>query len=120
MADQQSVTSFVMAATLPWPDDAPPADRLGVLDPVALYEGGSAQPCSVRKISPLGATIRGAGARTVGQEVAIELATGHRAPGTIAWAVGDEAGVRFKQPIDMVAPLLLEVARRRIERGGLG
>ena len=28
MADAESVTTFVMAAQLPWPDDVPPADAL--------------------------------------------------------------------------------------------
>lgn len=117
MAQAQSLTSFVMTATLPWPDDSPPADRFGALDAVALYEGGTPMPCTVRKISPLGATIRGSGSRTVGEQVAVELPTGQRAAGTVDWASGDEAGVRFKQPIDMLAllnrKLLEETAERR-------
>lgn len=117
MAQAQSLTSFVMTATLPWPDDAPPADRLGALDAVALYEGATAKPCTVRKISPLGATIRGSGTRVVGEQVAVELPTGQRAAGTVDWTSGDEAGVRFRQPIDMLAllnrKLLEETAERR-------
>jgi len=117
MAQAQSQTSFMMTAAVPWPDDSPPADRLGALDKVALYEGTTPIPCTVRKISPLGATLRGAGARKVGDQVAVELPTGQRAPGTVEWAAGDETGVRFKQPIDMVAllnrKLLEETAERR-------
>jgi hypothetical protein len=121
MAQAQSLTSFMMTADVPWPDDSPPADRFGTLDAVALYEGATPTPCSVRKISPLGATLRGAGARTVGAQVAVELPTGQRAPGTVEWTRGDEAGVRFKQPIDMLALLnrkLLEDApeRRKMPR----
>lgn len=121
MAQAQSITSFVMTAQLPWPDDSPAADRLGALDPIALYDGGAPKPCTVRKISPLGATIRGAGARTVGEQVSVELPTGQRAAGTVDWAAGEEAGIRFKQPIDMVALLnrkLLDQAseRRRMPR----
>ena len=105
MADTQSVTTFVMATQLPWPDDAPPADALGVLDPVALFVGGKRRECAIRKISALGATVRGASGEAPGAEVAVELATGQRPAGTIDWVAGGEAGIRFKQPIDMLALL---------------
>lgn len=101
----QSVTTFVMSAQLPWPDDTAPADALGALDSVALIVGGERRECAVRKISALGATLRGAMVDGPGAEVAIELATGQRPAGTIDWVAGGEAGVRFKQPIDMVALL---------------
>jgi len=94
-----------MAARLPWPDDAPPADALGSLDSVALYEAGEPRLCAVRKISALGTTVRGGVTRGPGEEVAIELATGQRPAGTIDWVAGGEAGIRFKQPIDMLALL---------------
>ena len=105
MAEAQSVTTFVMAAQLPWPDDAAPADALGALDPVALYVGGVRRECGVRKISALGATVRGAMTEGQGSEVAVELATGHRPTGTIDWVAGGEAGIIFDRPIDMLALL---------------
>jgi len=105
MAEAFSVTTFVMAAQLPWPDDAPPADALGVLDSVALFVGGERRECAIRKISALGATVRGASGEAPGAEVAVELATGQRPAGTIDWVAGGEAGIRFKQPIDMLALL---------------
>ena len=105
MADTQSVTTFVMAARLPWPDDAPPADALGALDPVALFVGGERRECAIRKISALGATVRGASGEAPGAEVSVELATGQRPAGTIEWVAGGEAGIIFKQPIDMLALL---------------
>ena len=105
MAQSQSLTTFVMAAELPWPDDAPPADALGALDPVAVFEAGQRRVCAIRKISTLGTTIRGAVTRAPGEEVAVELATGQRVVGTIDWITAGEAGIRFKQPIDMVALL---------------
>lgn len=105
MAEAFSVTTFVMAARLPWPDDAPAADALGELDPVALFEAGQRRPCAIRKISALGATIRGAVTTAPGDDVAIELATGQRPTGTIDWVARGEAGIRFKQPIDMLALL---------------
>ena len=105
MAEGPSVTTFVMAAQLPWPDVAPPADALGVLDPVALIVGGERRECAIRKISALGATVRGASGEAPGAEVSVELATGQRPAGTIDWVAGGEAGIRFKQPIDMLALL---------------
>jgi hypothetical protein len=94
-----------MEAQLPWPDNAPAADALGSLDPVILHAGGQRCPCAIRKISTLGTTIRGAMAQAQGEEVAVELATGQRPFGTIDWIAGGEAGIRFKQPIDMLALL---------------
>ncbi len=105
MAEGLSVTTFVMAARLPWPDDSAPADALGALDPVALLVGGERRDCAIRKISALGATLRGAVGTQSGTEVAVELATGQRPAGIIDWVAGGEAGIRFKQPIDMLALL---------------
>jgi hypothetical protein len=94
-----------MEAQLPWPDNAPAADALGSLDPVILHAGWLRCPCAILKISTLGTTIRGAMAQAQGEEVAVELATGQRPVGTIDWIAGGEAGIRFKQPIDMLALL---------------
>ncbi len=105
MAEHLSVTTFVMTAQLPWPDDASPADALGLLDAVDLFFKGERRAGAIRRISPLGTTIRGAAARSPGEEVMVELATGQRPAGTIEWVAGGEAGIRFKQPIDMLALL---------------
>ena len=116
MAQALSVTTYVMAAELPWPDDAPAADALGSLDCAALFEGSQRRPCALRKISALGTTIRGAVTRAAGEEVAIELATGHRPTGTIDWVAGGEAGIRFRQPIDMLALLNRQLLSQPGER----
>ncbi len=105
MAKAQSVTTFVMSAELPWPDDAPAADALGALDAAAFFINGERREGALRRISPLGTTLRGAAARSPGEEVAVELATGHRPAGIIEWVANGEAGIRFKQPIDMLALL---------------
>ena len=105
MSGTPSVTTFVMASILPWPDDAPPADALGALDVVAVTVAGERRDCGVRKISALGATVRGVTGEAPGAEVSVELATGHRPVGTIDWVAGGEAGIRFAAPIDMVALL---------------
>lgn len=115
-----SVTTFVMAAELPWPDDAAPADALGALDPVALFVGEERRDCAVRKISALGATLRAvAGPESLappGSEVSIELATGQRPAGTVDWVAGGEAGIRFRQPIDMFALLNRALISQPAER----
>jgi hypothetical protein len=116
MAEVQSVTTFVMTDCLPWPDDAAPADAMGLLDPVALFEAGQQRLCGIRKISALGTTIRGAVATAAGEEVAIELATGQRPAGTIAWVAGGEAGIRFARPIDMLALLNRKLVAQAAER----
>ena len=116
MAERPSLTTFVIGAQLPWPDDSPPADALGALDSVALFRAGEQRPCGVRKISALGTTVRGAGTRTAGEEVSVELATGQRAAGTVDWVTGEEAGIRFKQPIDMVALLNRKLVSQPGER----
>ena len=116
MAGAPSVTSFVMEARLPWPDSASAADVLGSLDPVALYVAGQPRPCAIRKISPLGTTVRGVVTEAPGEQVAVELATGQRQAGTIDWIAGGEAGIRFNQPIDMLALLNRKLVSQQSER----
>ena len=103
MAAAASVTTFIVGDRLPWPDDAPPREVLGPLDAGALYDANSRQDCLIRKISALGATVRGAVAKSPGDAVAIELSTGQRPAGTVEWVRGGEAGVAFKQPVDLLA-----------------
>ncbi|MDQ3143619.1 MAG: hypothetical protein M3Q57_01895 [Pseudomonadota bacterium] len=105
MAEAQSTTIFVMGAQLPWLDDSPAGDALGALDPIAFFVAGERRAGAIRRISALGTTIRGAAARSPGEDVAVELATGQRPSGTIEWVAGGEAGIRFERPIDMVALL---------------
>jgi len=116
MAEALSVTTFVMSAQLPWPDDAAAADALGALDPVALIAAGQRRSCVIRRISALGTTVRGAMTQAPGETVAVELATGQRAAGTIEWVAGGEAGIRFNQPIDMLALLNRKLVSQPGER----
>ena len=116
MAEALSVTTFVMAAQLPWPDDAAPSDGPGSLDPVALYVAGQRRPCAIRKISALGTTICGATTQAAGEEVAVELATGQRPAGVVDWVASGEVGIRFRQPIDMLALLTRKLVSQPGER----
>ncbi|MES2001379.1 MAG: PilZ domain-containing protein [Pseudomonadota bacterium] len=117
MPDSLSVTTYVMSAELPWPDDSPAADALGALDPASLHhKAGQPRACSIRKISALGATLRGAGLKADGEPVAVELDTGQRAGGTVDWADCGEAGVRFDRPIDMISLLNRKLVSQPGER----
>jgi hypothetical protein len=51
-----------------------------------------------------------------GDEVAIELASGHRPAGTVDWVGGGEAGIVFKRPIDMLALLNRNLISQPAER----
>ena len=116
MTEVMSVTTFVMGARLPWPDETSPADALGSLDPIQLHCGGQRRAYAIRRISALGTTLRGVVAQAPGEDVAVELATGQRPAGTIIWVAGGEAGIRFKQPIDMLALLNRKLVSQPGER----
>jgi hypothetical protein len=105
MAESPSVTTFVVGDRLPWPDDASTSGEKGPLDDSAIFISGSRQACSIRKISALGATVRSDLTPALGEKVSIELATGQRPTGKIAWTDGRELGVRFDDTIDVVALL---------------
>ena len=116
MAERTSVTTFVMEDRLPWPDDiaAPGVD--GPLDASVIHDSGVRLDCSIRRISALGATLRGPRLSSPGQVLAIELATGHRPAAVVDWVTAGEAGVVFKQPIDVLALINRTLLTQPVER----
>ena len=116
MIEASSVTTFVVGDRLPWPDDGLVPQELGPLDAGILYGSGDRQECSIRRISALGATLRGELAKAPGEEVAIELVTGQRPVGTVDWVKGGETGIRFSQPVDMLALLNRKLVSQPVER----
>ena len=116
MSDAPSVTTFVVEDRLPWPDDAPGLPERGPYDSAVLYDGASQQDCSIRKISPLGVTLQSARQRGTGEAVAIELGTGKRSGGTVAWTGRGEIGVAFNEPVDMLALLNRKLVSQPTER----
>lgn len=104
MARSLSLTSFVMERRLPWAEgsSAAPAGA-GRFDQALVIEAGQRHPCTIRSVSPLGATLTGGIVTRQGEELALELVTGQRAAATVEWIGGGEAGVCFKQPIDVLA-----------------
>jgi hypothetical protein len=116
MAEAVSVTIFVMGDCLPWPDDASTPVEAGPLDPAILHDSAARRQCSIRKISPLGATICGQLPKTPGDQIAIELVTGQRPAGIVEWVKGGETGIRFNQPVDVLALINRNLVSQPIER----
>jgi hypothetical protein len=116
MSEAPSATTFVMGARLPWPDDSPAIDTSGPFDPAIVHDCGSRRNCSVRKVSALGATLRGDIGTAPGEDVAVELVTGQRPGATVDWVSGGETGVRFDEPIDMLAMINRELVSQPVER----
>ena len=116
MADAPSVTTFVVGDRLPWQDDSSVPIEKGPFDPAAIYHSGVRQNCEIRKISSLGATVASDLAPALGDRVAIELATGQRPAGKIAWARRGELGVRFENSVDVVALLNRKLVSQTPER----
>ena len=116
MTEAASVTTFVMGARLPWPDDAPSMAENGPFEAGVIHDSGSRQDCAIRRISSLGATLRGKLSKAPGEDISVELATGQRHGATIDWASGGEAGIRFHQPIDVLALINRKLVSQSAER----
>ena len=116
MTETASVTTFVMGARLPWPDDAPVLDERGPFEAGVIHEAGTRQDCSIRRISALGATLRGLLGKAVGEEVVVELATGQRHAAVIDWIEGGETGIRFHAPVDVLALINRKLVSQTAER----
>ena len=116
MTDPTSVTTVVVGDRLPWPDDASTATNQGPFDESAIYHSGVRHRCEIRKISALGATLASDLAPALGERVLVELVTGQRPAGKIAWADGSELGVRFDDSIDVVALLNRKLVSQTPER----
>jgi hypothetical protein len=116
MAEVFSVTTFVVGDRLPWPEDGAPPGETGPLDAGVIYGSGERAECSIRRISALGATLRGELAKAPGEDVAIELVTGQRPAGTVEWIKGGETGIRFGQPVDMLALINRKLVSQSAER----
>jgi hypothetical protein len=106
----------VVGECLPWPEDPAALCEKGPFDAAAIYHSGIRRECEIRKISCLGVTIRTDLATALGERVSVELATGQRAPGKIAWTKHGELGVRFEDSIDVIALLNRKLVSQMPER----
>jgi hypothetical protein len=116
MTDAPSVTTVVLGDHLPWPEDSWPGDDKGPFDSGAIIISGSRRACSIRKISTLGASVISDLEPALGDRASIELATGQRAAGRIAWAARNALGVRFDDSIDVIALLNRKLVSQTRER----
>jgi len=82
----------------------------------AVHHGGSRRECSIRKISALGVRVGVDMSPALGERVAVELATGQRPSGRVAWAGRNELGIRFDDSIDVVALLNRALVNQTRER----
>src|SRR4051794_32711080 len=116
MTDISSVTTVVVGDRLPWPDDPSDVSAKGPFDASMIYHSGVRCDCEIRKISALGVTVASDLSAALGERVAIELATGQRAAGKIAWSSRGELGVRFEESIDVIALLNRKLVSQTPER----
>ena len=115
MIEALSNTTFVVDDRLPWPDESPRAQK-GTFDGGVLIDSGSRTPCSIRKISALGATLLTERKTPSGSAVALELGNGQRASGTVDWMDRQELAVRFNEPVDVLALINRKLVSQPIER----
>ena len=116
MSQSPSRTTFVVGERLPWPEESAVGEEALPYDSAVVYEAGLARQCSLRKLSALGALVRGELAHTPDQGVTLELETGQRPPGTIAWQDGGEAGIRFNGPVNLLALITRKLVSQPAER----
>lgn len=116
MTDAPSITTFVVGDRLPWPDDSSPGGDKGPFDAGSIAIGASRQPCAIRKISALGVTVGTKLTPALGDRASIELASGHRADGKVAWTGREQLGVRFDDSIDVIALLNRKLVSQSRER----
>jgi hypothetical protein len=119
MSQSPSLTTFVVGERLPWPDGFAAGDEARSYDPAIVYQTGFAKKCALRRISALGAIVRGELTNSPEQHVALELETGQRPPGTIAWQEGNETGIRFKEPVNLLALITRKLVSQPAERRAL-
>ncbi|MEO7277779.1 MAG: PilZ domain-containing protein [Sphingomicrobium sp.] len=116
MTDAPTLTTFVVEDRLPWPDEAYGLPERGPFDAAVLCDAGGREDCAILRISTRGATVRSERERRPGQIVAIELETGKRTSGRIAWIQRGELGLAFDEPVDMLALLNRTLVSQPVER----
>jgi hypothetical protein len=116
LADTPSDTTVNVGDHLPWPDDSSVRRAEGPFDAAALYQSGVRQDCVIRKISSLGVTVGSNLLPALGERIAIEIATGQRPAGKVAWTGRNELGIRFDDCIDIIALLNRKLVSQTPER----
>jgi len=116
MPQTPSLTTFVVGDRLPWPESSVAGEQALPSDPAIVYQAGFAKPCTLRRISALGAIVRGELTNSPDESVALELETGQRPAGTITWQDRDETGITFKEPVNLLALITRKLVSQPVER----
>jgi hypothetical protein len=94
----------------------PELDEHAAFDAAFLVDAEGRLPCTLRKLSAAGATLRLDCALAEGDRLALELANGQSLPGRITWIEDGAAGFLFDEPIDVVSTLARNLAALPAER----
>jgi hypothetical protein len=78
---------------------------------------GRFQTVRMVDVSLTGLQLEGCFGVGVGENIAVELLSGHRLDATVAWSMGSRVGVHFAEPISPDHPVLLGL--KRAARDGL-
>jgi PilZ domain-containing protein len=116
MTEVSSNTIYVVGDRLPWPDDSSPMREKGTFDSGVLIDSGLRTPCSIRKISALGAMLMTDQKKLAGSQVAVELGNGQRPSGKVDWVDRRELGIRFDEPVDLLALINRTLVSQPVER----
>lgn len=114
-----AVTTYVVGDRLPWPDDDVAGLGKPKFESARLHLGSGGRECAIRKISPLGVAISADQIGAAGEQISIELASGQRCAAIIDWSRTGEAGLRFDEPIDILALINRNLVAQPAERRAL-
>lgn len=116
MTETASATTFSVLPKLPWAGEPPALDLSGKFEKAGIYGSGFRSEFPVQSISGLGAILKGELASQAGEQITLELATGHRPAAAVSWVTSSSFGVQFKQPIDILALINRTLVCQSVER----
>jgi PilZ domain-containing protein len=105
--DEQPVetTLYSLNPAPPEPDRRSDERHLSLLRVGSMTIGDRRELCLIKNISAGGMMIKAYCSIEIGTRISIELKHGEPVSGTTLWAEGDSIGVRFDQPVDVLALL---------------
>lgn len=107
-------TLYSLAAGAPRPGDRRDGERHLTLFRVgSLTIGDRRELCLIKNISAGGMLIRAYCHIAPGTHLSVELKCGEPVPGTVRWVQGDNVGVEFDEPVDVVELLTISMSGPR-------
>lgn len=116
MMRASTATNFIIWPRLPWAAGGVRPEKVGQFERAAVHLSGFRTACEIESISPLAATLRGQISAKPGANLAVELTTGQRPAGTVAWINGHSFGVEFSQTIDVLGLIYRNLLNQPLER----